>query len=158
MKPIIAKLGDTLTEVEVDGVRAYVRTDDIDSIEATRPKRDDVHLVGGFDPFIVGAGLREQLLPAAHLKRVSRTAGWISPVVLVDGRAVGVWDSTRSGDRLSITVEPFAPLSMALRAGVERAAGRVARAQGATLGLGYGTVFARDAASMRKLAIGPGDA
>ncbi len=34
MKPIIAALGDTLTEVEVDGTRAYVRTEDLDAIES----------------------------------------------------------------------------------------------------------------------------
>ena len=158
MKPIVAELGDALTEVEVDGVRAYVRTEDVDAIKATRPARGAVQLVGGFDPFIVGAGLRDQLLPAKHLKRVSRTAGWISPVVLIDGRAAGVWDGRRRGDRLTITVEPFAPLSTAQRAGVERAAARVATAQGASVYVRYGPVFTDDARAKRKLTIEPADA
>src|SRR5204863_7180468 len=95
MKPIIASLGDALTEVDVYGARAFARTADVAAIESTRTTNGDVHLVGGFDPFIVGAGLREQLIPPAFLKRVSRTAGWISPVVLVDGLATGGWDATR---------------------------------------------------------------
>ena len=158
MKPIIEGLGARLAEVEIDGARAYVRTDDLGSIEATRPTRGAVQLVGGFDPFIVGAGLREQLIPAAHLKRVSRTAGWISPVVLVDGRAAGVWDSSRSGDRLSITVEPFEPVTDQRRAAITTAAERVALAQGARAEVGYGRVFERAPGATRSLTIGPGDA
>lgn len=158
MKPIIAALGDRLTEVLVDGTRAYVRTQDIAAIEAMRPTRGDVHLLGGFDPLIVGAGLREQLIPPAHLKRVSRTAGWISPVVLVDGLAAGVWEGTRAGDWLTITVEPFAPLSPARRAAVERAAQGVARAQGATARIRFDAVFARRTAGTSTLTISPRDA
>ena len=157
MRPVIAALGDALTEVEVDGTRAYARTADLESIEGTRPTRGAVHLVGGFDPFIVGAGLRDQLLPAAHLKRVSRTAGWISPVVLIDGVAAGVWDAKRSGDRLSLTVEGFGPLSPSQRAGISAAAERVASVQGARASVGYGTVF-DPAAKGRKLSIRPEDA
>jgi hypothetical protein len=158
MKPIIAALGNRLTEVEIDGARAYVRTEDLGSIEATRPTRGAVHLVGGFDPFIVGAGLRDHLIPAAHLKRVSRTAGWISPVVLVDGRAAGVWDSSRSGNRLSITVEPFGPVTDQRRRTIEKAAERAALAQGARAEVGYGRVFERPPGAPRSLTIGPGNA
>jgi hypothetical protein len=141
MKPVIAALGDRLTEVAVDGTRAYVRTEDVEAIESTRPTTGEVHLVGGFDPFIVGAGLREQLIPPKHLQRVSRTAGWISPVVLVDGVAAGVWDSARSGDRLTLTVDGFGRLSATVRKQVAVAAERVAGAQGASLDLRYGRVF-----------------
>lgn len=141
MKPVIAGLGERVTEVDVDGVRAYVRSEDVDGIAAMQPTTGDVQLVGPFDPFIVGAGLREQLIPAAHLKRVSRTAGWISPVVLLDGIAAGVWDQARSRDRLTITVELFGASSRLLRAAIERAAARVGAAQGAVATVAYGTVF-----------------
>lgn len=157
MRPVIAALGDALTEVEVDGTRAYVRTNDLEAIDATRPTKSAVHLVGGFDPFIVGAGLRDQLIPAAHLKRVSRTASWISPVVLVDGRAAGVWDSARAGDRLAITVDPFEAFDRATKAAVDRAAAAVANAQGTTATVGYGRVF-DPATRGPALTIGPRDA
>jgi hypothetical protein len=157
MKPIIDSLGDHLTEVEVDGVRALARTEDVDAIGSTRATRGAVRLVGGFDPFIVGAGLRDQLLPAAHLKRVSRTAGWISPVVLVDGVAAGVWDSVRKGDQLAITVDPFDRFDTKRKASVERAADDVARAQGVTAKVAYGRVFTADSKGP-KLTIDPSDA
>jgi winged helix DNA-binding protein len=142
LKPIIGSLGDALTQVEVDGVRAYVRTADIDAIESTKPTAWDVHLLGGFDPLTVGAGLREQLIPPAHLKRVSRTAGWISPVVLVDGVVAGVWHSTRQGkDGLAVTVEPFQDPTPKLRSAIGKAAERIASAQGLAVTVTYGRVF-----------------
>jgi hypothetical protein len=146
MRPILAELGDAVTEVEVSGARAYARTVDIDAIEAIRPSTDAVRLVGGFDPFIVGAGLREQLIPPAHLKRVSRTAGWISPVVLVDGVAAGVWDAKRSGSTLAITIEPFARPDSKLRSAIAAAAERVAAVQGADAKVAFGSVFPEKAA------------
>jgi winged helix DNA-binding protein len=155
MKPVIATLGDAVTEVEVDGVRAHVRTADLEGIESTGPQRGAVNLVGGFDPFIVGAGLRDQLLPPAHLKRVSRTAGWISPVVLIEGRAAGVWDSTRSSKGLSITVETFGDPPRAIRKAIAVAAERVAAAQGLPAAVSYGRVFTEKGP---KLAIQPEDA
>lgn len=141
MQPAIASLGDRLTHVEVDGVRALARSADLDGIETTRPAPGAVHLVGGFDPLIVGAGLRDQLIPPAHLKRVSRTAGWISPVVLVGGRAAGVWDWTPGKGSIAITVEPFEAPSRRLRAAIAAAAARVGHAQGADVSVGYGRVF-----------------
>ena len=141
MKPLLASFGPELTEVAIDGTRAYVRTDDVDAIQSMEPCLGAVQLVGGFDPFIVGAGLRDRLLPAAHLKRVSRTAGWISPVVLIDGVAAGVWDQRRSGSRLVVTVEPFARPTAAERRGIASAALRVGAVLGLDTAVEYGTVF-----------------
>lgn len=77
--------------------------------------------------------------------------------MLVDGRAAGVWDSTRTRDRLTITVDPFEPFDRARRAAVERAAAGVAAAQGLTETVRYGPVFVVSAASP-SLVIGPRDA
>ena len=155
VKREFAELGDQVTEVEVDGTRAYVRTADVGSIEGTRATRGSIHLVGGFDPMIVGAGLREQLLPPKHLKRVSRTSGWISPVVLRDGVAAGVWDWRRAGDRLAITVETFERAGSSERSAIGLAAEAIGDAQGLATSIGFGRVFQEKG---RKLVIDPVDA
>jgi hypothetical protein len=49
---------------------------------------------------------------------VSRVAGWISAVVLVDGRVVGTWTHAVARGALRITVTPFARLSPRIRSGV----------------------------------------
>ncbi|MEU6113639.1 winged helix DNA-binding domain-containing protein [Streptomyces sp. NPDC047117] len=87
-----AALGDALTPVEVDGVPgAYVRSEDADALAAARPSRE-VRLLAGFDQYVLGPGTADsRLVPAQYRKEVSRTAGWISPVVVHGGRVAGVW-------------------------------------------------------------------
>jgi hypothetical protein len=142
LKSVINELGDQLTEVEVDGERGLLRTVDLPEIEAVATTRDrGVVLLGPFDPLIGGAGLRNRLIPAEHLARVSRTAGWISPVVLIDGRAAGVWTSTRDGERLRITIDPFERPAEEVRSAISAAAGRVAKAYGIDAMVEFGPVF-----------------
>jgi hypothetical protein len=144
MKRVFAELGDAIVEVEVDGDRGFVRRDDLAALEASLPTLYAVSFVGGYDPLIVGGGLRSQLIPAAYLKRVSRTAGWISPVVLVDGRAAAVWDSRMAGSRVEITVDPFEPFTPAVRAAVAAAAEAIGAAQGAATRVTYGPAFSAE--------------
>jgi hypothetical protein len=66
------------------------------------------------------------VLPAAQRARVYRPQGWLSPVLLVDGRMAGVWSHEVRSDRVAITVEPFAPVGSEVRGGVEAEAERLA--------------------------------
>lgn len=85
-------LAGELTEVEVAGRPLLALTEHLDDL-AAQPPSDAVHLLPGFDQFILGAprGL-EALIPAGVKARVSRAAGWISPVVVHEGRVAGVWE------------------------------------------------------------------
>ncbi|MFI6594810.1 winged helix DNA-binding domain-containing protein [Nonomuraea sp. NPDC050536] len=85
-------LGPELTEVEVDGQTLLALSSDVDELAATPPS-EEVHLLPGFDQYILGAPRDlEPLLPAAVKAKVSRQAGWISPVVIYRGRVAGVWE------------------------------------------------------------------
>jgi hypothetical protein len=154
LKPVLKELGDELTDVDVDGHRGLVRAQDMPAIESAElPNGDDgIRFLGPFDSFTVGAGLRQHLIPAAHLSRVSRTAGWISPVVLIDGAVAGVWTSVRDGTRLRITIDPFGRESPKVRKAIAAAAGRVADAHGADAVVEFGRVFAT---SPRSVSQGP---
>lgn len=138
----VESLSDETTEVSVDGHRGLVLTKDLDTIARSRPIDGGVQLLGSFDPFVVGAGLRELLIPAAHLRRVSRTAGWISPVVLIHGRAAGVWTSERAKGGLRVTVDPFSKLSAPERKAVISEVDRLGTIHGADASLEFGPVFA----------------
>jgi hypothetical protein len=72
---------------------------------------------------------------------VSRTAGWISPVVLVDGVAAGVWDSKTSGTGLAITVDLFGPATAGRRTSIASAAERIGTALGVPVTVEHGRVF-----------------
>ncbi|MBL1073711.1 AlkZ family DNA glycosylase [Nocardia sp. 2] len=120
-----SELGDRLTEVEVEGRTGYLLTEHVDELAAIKPT-PSVHLLGSFDQYVLGPGTSDTaLLPKEHRPKVSRAAGWISPLVLVNGRIAGTWETT--GDELAVTMFDDAPPP---RSELEREASHVARALG----------------------------
>lgn len=100
LKGWLVDVRDELTEVEVGGATAFALTADLDEIRAT-PPNTQVRLLPGFDQYVIA--VNRSLIPADHLSKVSRTAGWISPVVLYGGRVAGVWNVVDG----NVVVEPF---------------------------------------------------
>lgn len=135
LKGWFRELAPELTEVVADdGATLLALTEHLDDLAAARPS-DEVHLLPGFDPYILGAprGL-EPLIPAGAKSRVSRQAGWISPVVH-RGRVAGVWEARDDG-RAEVELfheVPAEPLAEAvaraetLLAGLRAPAGRPGR-------------------------------
>lgn len=74
----------------------------------------------------------EALLPQAHREAVFRQAGWISPVILVDGAIAGVWRHELKGSKLTVELEPFAKLPKWAVKQVSREAERLRDHLGAT--------------------------
>ncbi|MBB4773884.1 winged helix DNA-binding domain-containing protein [Actinomadura livida] len=100
---------DDLATIEVDGVEMYVLREHRDELMATEPSTS-VRLLGAFDQYVLGAGTSATyLVPAERRKEVSRAAGWISPVVLYEGRVAGVWEA-KDGD---VVVKPFEDIPVA---------------------------------------------
>ncbi|GAA2403758.1 winged helix DNA-binding domain-containing protein [Nonomuraea africana] len=108
-------LAPELTEVDVEGARLFALTEHIDALAATEPSRE-VHLLPGFDQYILAAPRNlEPLIPAAVKAKVSRAAGWISPVVIHQGRVAGVWESKDGQITLDLFEDvPEQPLTQAL--------------------------------------------
>src|SRR2546423_2831960 len=94
-------------------------------------QRESVQLLAGFDPYLMGHATRDHLFDAVHRWKVSRVAGWISPVVLVDGSVLGVWTHAVTRGKLQVGITPFAPL----KPRVIKAAGARAETIAAALGL-----------------------
>ncbi|OZM76703.1 hypothetical protein CFP66_40085 [Pseudonocardia sp. MH-G8] len=120
---------DALTAVEVDGEPGFVaRAEDADELAAVPDApAGDVVLLPGFDPWVLAPlSHRRRAVPTEHTAEVSRTAGWISPVLVVDGAVAGVWELERRGDEPVVAVRPFAPPRPAVRAAAEEHAGRYA--------------------------------
>jgi DNA glycosylase AlkZ-like len=84
----LADVRDDLSEVDVDGQPALIRTEDLDELRNTKPDKQ-VRLLPGFDQYVIA--VNRSLIPVEHLSKVSRTSGWISPVILHRGRVAGVW-------------------------------------------------------------------
>ncbi|GGL18704.1 winged helix DNA-binding domain-containing protein [Planomonospora parontospora] len=110
-------LAPELAEVEVEGRPMLLLAEHLDELAAT-PPAGGVHLLPGFDQYILGAPRDlEPLLPREARAKVSRAAGWISPVVVHRGRVAGVWEA-KNGE---VTVELFEDVpAAALSAETER--------------------------------------
>jgi hypothetical protein len=118
--------------VEVGGERAYALAKDGDELRNAAPV-PGVRLLPGFDQYVLVASVgASRFLPhARHRRRVFRDQGWISAVVLVDGRMAGVWRHERKGKSLRVEVEPFAALPARVRRAVGEEAERLASFLGA---------------------------
>ena len=98
-----AVLGDDVVDLEVDGTKAWVLPSDVKPLAATRPF-EGVRLLPGFDPWINELPRRTMaVMDPAHHDRIYRVAGWVTPVVIIDGRVAGTWELA-AGKRGGITV------------------------------------------------------
>ena len=68
-------------------------------------------------------------------KRINRGGGWLHPVVLADGLALGTWSSQRTSARLRLEVRPFSRLEPAARRALAAEASDVAAFLGVSAGL-----------------------
>ncbi len=131
----IAALGEEVVEVDVEGTGGWMLAADAAEAAAATPP-GVVRLLPGFDQYVVGAPRGEPaVLPDAHRAAVYRPQGWLSPVVLDDGRIAGTWALERRGAAAEITVTPFGRRSAAVRAGAEAEAERLAAFLGCALAL-----------------------
>jgi hypothetical protein len=77
------------------------------------------------------------VLPEALKGRFYRQQGWLSPVLLVDGRMEGVWRHELKGDRLVVGIEPFADQPGWVRRAAEEECEQLARFVGGELELDW---------------------
>jgi Winged helix DNA-binding domain len=108
----LAHVSVPLAQVEIDGVRGLVRSEDVEALASVSAEPShDARLLPGFDPFTNELPRRiDAVLPDDHHARIHRTAGWVSPVVVVDGRIAGTWEIGR-GRSASVEVQPFSEWS-----------------------------------------------
>jgi hypothetical protein len=131
----LRSLGDEVAEVDVEGVPAWASADVVRRIAVHRPPRT-VRLLPGFDQYVIGSTKHSaRLMPGDHRARVHRQAGWVSPVLAVDGMLEGVWSSSRNGSRLTVTIAPFREQPPWVARGAAAEAERLASYLGADLRL-----------------------
>ena len=138
-KPAWTALEDELAEVAVAGAPCFLHQSDLETIQSPPPKKRALRLLPHFDPYLLAHHAKDHLVSPEHYKRVYRNAGWISPVLLSNGRIIGVWTHKQKRDVLNINVEPFEPLSKTLRNSVNKEAKRIGR----FLELGSEVAFAK---------------
>ena len=135
---MLQALGEEVAEVDVEGTPGWMLREHADEAAAEEPPERLVRLLPGFDMWVIGAARdAAALLDPAEKKRVYRNQGWISPVLLVNGRMDGVWRHEKKGKRLAVTIEPFGKLPKWARTATEAEAERLRAFLGGELELSW---------------------
>jgi len=104
-----AGLGARLAAVDVGGEPAFVLSEDLDELVATRPSRT-VRLLGGFDQWVLGPGTDDpHVIAPTRRAAVSRQSGWIAPIVVFGGVVAGTWELDGDAVRVAWFGEAGAP-------------------------------------------------
>nr|WP_179419323.1 crosslink repair DNA glycosylase YcaQ family protein [Streptomyces sp. TLI_235] len=80
-----------------------------------------VRLLGAYDNFVIGYRDRDAMLPPEFGRRINAGGGIVKPALVADGRVLGVWRREKG----ALVVQPFAPLSAAVREGLAAEAAAV---------------------------------
>jgi hypothetical protein len=115
------------TPVNVEGWSAEVLREDLDGLAQAGFEQPLIRLLPYFDTFLLGHKGRGHLAAREHQPSIYRPQGWIAPVVLVDGRAMAVWEYARVGNDLRIKVTGFGPLSPRITIGIQEEARHFSR-------------------------------
>jgi hypothetical protein len=91
LKSWFGAMRDRLATIDIEGEAAFVLAEDLDGLAAARPS-NAVRLLGGFDQWVLGPGTDdEHVIPPGRRAAVSRTAGWIAPVIVAGGVVSATW-------------------------------------------------------------------
>jgi hypothetical protein len=139
---MLAALGGEATQINVGGEPYWMLADDVPELVSTAPE-NVVRLLPSFDQWVVCATRRigpksrpgpgEPALDPARRSQIYRMQGWVSPVLLVNGRIEGVWKHEIRGGQLNVDVERFGRLPRWTRQAVAAEAERLAQFLGCAL-------------------------
>src|SRR6266849_5901043 len=73
----------------MEGSKASILESDLSELESAKIDEPVVRLVPYFDSFLLGHKSHLNIVDEKNRKKVYRSQGWVSPVLLVDGRAWG---------------------------------------------------------------------
>jgi hypothetical protein len=128
-RKLFKSLADELEPVDVEGWHALALRTTLEPMQSIHTEGPPiVGLLPLFDAYTLGLGRDlEPLLPMAYKSRVFRPQGWISAVVLVDGRMKGVWEYKVGRTQTVLTVRMFSTSAptIPIRKGIEAEAERL---------------------------------
>ncbi len=113
----LARIRDRLEEVDLGGARYLVEAGSREG--ATSPQQ---LALPGFDEFLLGYRSRQPALAAEFSGRVvPGDNGMFLPMLVSRGAIVGTWRRSITATAVTVTLDPFEPLTVAEQKGVERA-------------------------------------
>jgi hypothetical protein len=99
----------------------FVLRRDLAELSAATPASSPT-LLPSFDTFLLAHAVKDHLVHPRFYKRVYRNQGWLSPVVIVNGRIVAVWFLEERAKSFVVDVQPFETLDAKVRRGIAQEA------------------------------------
>jgi hypothetical protein len=115
-------LREELTEVSILGTEGWILRNDYPQLLRSEFRRTVVRLLPGFDPYLLSHAEKDHLVDRRWYKKVYRPQWWISPVVLLNGRAIGTWAYTRRRKHASLEMKLFGRVPRDIQAKIDEEA------------------------------------
>jgi len=91
-------------------------------MSALRPRSPVVHLLPGFDEYILGYTERDPILDPRHARRVYSGLNLLfNPTIVIDGRIQGTWKRLIRKETVDLSLHPFKRLNKAEAHALQRA-------------------------------------
>ena len=129
LKDVQARWPDDAVEVEVEGERRWLLSDDADRLD---PAPHVTRLLGPFDLYLQARDRTLLVDDRAHAKDLWRTLGRPGGL-LVDGEIAGTWRARKSGAAMTVSVELWAEATPKVRSAIGAQAERLADFRGLRL-------------------------
>jgi Winged helix DNA-binding domain len=122
---------DEFSEVELEDRKAYILREDEAALRKSSLKNPNLRLLANFDVFLLAHAEKSHMVHDRHYKKIYRNQGWISPVILLDGKVIGTWSHKVTGQKLAIALKPFSKLPKLLQPQIEAETERISKFVGA---------------------------
>jgi hypothetical protein len=137
-KKVFRSLDAEIEAVDVEGWKAWALASTLEQVKTLEAARS-VRLLPQFDTYTVGISRDcEPVLSSAFKDRVYRPQGWISAIVLVDGRIEGTWEYDSRRSKTVLKVEMFRPPEEMVKREIEVEARRLGEFLWTEVELEYG--------------------
>ncbi|MEO8733112.1 MAG: winged helix DNA-binding domain-containing protein, partial [Flavobacteriales bacterium] len=132
LKDFVWWSGLTMTDAKrgMDAVRSSFSEEQIGesvyllpgSVRAGRSAKTSLHLLPAFDEFIIGYADRSAVLASADQRRAYSSNGMFYPVLLRDGKGIGLWKRMIVKQQVEVEIDPFKKLGKAEMQVIDKAA------------------------------------
>jgi hypothetical protein len=104
-------IADQLVQVEAAGQTCWLLQSQLPWLDETPASSPVVNLLPRFGTYLLGYAERDLAVDPAYARRIHPGGGMFNPVSLVDGKALGTWQTRRRKAKLEVVVTPFERLA-----------------------------------------------
>ncbi len=110
---------DQLIPLDADGQPAWMLKFQLSRLDELAGLPPVVRLLPRYDTYLLGYANRELAVAPQFAERINPGGGLIHQVVMVNGKARGIWSTRLARDHVEVIIEPFEPLDALVLSALE---------------------------------------